>query len=72
MSITTAIASAFSAVAAVVVAAAAAIGAAAGGPGDWLNVRKCFPGRSGRRPRRPVRNACDVERAVMDQWLMWR
>lgn len=71
MSINT-IATAFSAIAAALVSAAAAIGTAAGGPGSWLNTRKCFPGRSGRRPRRPVRNACGVERAVIDQWLMWR
>lgn len=72
MSIYTATAKAFSAAATIIVHAAAAVGAAAGGPGEWLNTRKCFPGRSGRRPRRPVRNACGVDRAVIDQWLMWR
>ena len=69
MSISTAIARAFSVIAEVIVNAAAAAGMAAGGPGDSLHTRKCYPGG---RLRRSVRNACGVERAVIEQWLMWR
>jgi len=61
-----AIAKALSAIAAVIVAAT-------GGRADRRYSPKTYPDSGqGRRPRRAARNARNVERAVIDQWLMWR
>jgi len=65
-----AIAQALSAIAIVIVDAAAAIGTAAGGPGKRRYSPQTYP--DARPARRPARNARGVERAVIDQWLLWR
>ena len=69
----TAIAKALSAIAAVIVNTAASIGAAAGGSGAVRYSQRSYPdSRPGRTLRRSRRNARGVDRAVIDQWLMWR
>ena len=69
----TAIAKALSAVATVIVNTAASLGAAAGGSGAVRYSQKSYPdARPHRNLRRSGRNAHGVERAVIDQWLMWR
>jgi len=69
----TAIAKTLSAIAAVIVDTAASLGAAAGGSGSSpYSPKTCPDARPGRHVRRSARNACGVDRAVIDQWLMWR
>jgi hypothetical protein len=69
----TAIAKALSALATLIVNTAAAVGAAAGGSGAVRYSPKTYPdARPGRQLRRSARHARGVDRAVIDQWLMWR
>jgi len=68
-----AIAKALSAIATVIVDSAASLGAAAGGSGYMRYSPKSYPdARPGRRVSRRARNPRGVDRAVIDQWLMWR
>ena len=69
----TAIAQALSAFATFVVNTAASVGAAAGGSSAARYSLKNYPdARQGRQLRRSARHARGVDRAVIDQWLMWR
>ena len=69
----TAIAKALAAIATVIVDTAASLGAAAGGSGSLRYWKKTYPDAPpGRHLRRSARHPRGVERAVIDQWLMWR
>ena len=69
----TAIAKTLSAIATVIVNTAASLGAAAGGAGALRYSQKTYPdAQPGRRAPRRSRNVRGVDRAVIDQWLMWR
>jgi hypothetical protein len=72
MSSKTAISTALAAIAHVIVNTAASMGAAAGNPGALRNAAKADRHSRQERRRGAGGGSRDVERAVIDQWLLWR